>query len=57
MNLELSQKSKHENNFTMIHIVAAIMIIIGHQFVLEGAASANYGHCNSCFRGKDSVFG
>ncbi len=34
--MELNNKSYHCNNFTMIHIVAAVMVIVGHQFALMG---------------------
>lgn len=32
--LDLNDNSKYCNNFTMIHIIAAIMVIVGHQFAL-----------------------
>lgn len=32
-----NQLMNRNNNFTMIHIMAAIMVIIGHQFVLTGS--------------------
>lgn len=39
MDKELSRNNKRVNNFTMIHIVAAVMVIAGHQFILMGGAS------------------
>lgn len=40
MKEELKQNNKYDNNFTMIHIVAAVMVIIGHQFVLIGGEAS-----------------